>query len=309
MKKIALVDIGTNSVRMIMLNENDSDCIYASKRMETTRIGEGVDQTRNISDNGMSRTLDALKAYAEIAREENVDGIYAIATSAVRDAENREVFLKAVKEETGIEVTMITGQEEARLGFLGVSKGLEASRFVKKEDYILVIDIGGGSTELIVGKDGEIEYSVSLDIGAVRLCDKFVTSDPVNLTNQDAMADFIRTEIKKVIPIIKEFNIKSVIGIGGTITTAGSIALGMEEYDRSRIHNYFVPLDIIHRMNRNLLKQTIEERKATPGLQPSRADIIPAGFMILQLLLLALDKDGIIISEYDNLEGMFFDRN
>ena len=307
MIKRALVDIGTNSVRMIILKEDDTDCIYALKRMQTTRIGQGVDQSRNISEEGMARTLEALKVYAEIAEEENVDSIYAIATSAVRDAKNRDVFLDAVKKEVGIEVAMISGEEEARLGFLGVTKGLETSGIVHKDDYILVVDIGGGSTEFIVGKNGEIEYSASLDIGAVRMSDKFVDSDPMSLTDQDKMADYIRLEVKKVISIIREYNIEVVIGIGGTITTAGSIALEMEEYVRTRIHNYFVPLEDIHQINRELLKKTVEERKSTKGLQPARADIIPAGFMILQLILLSLEKDGVVISEYDNLEGMFFD--
>lgn len=307
MNKIALIDIGTNSVRMIVLKEDDTDSIYAYKHMNTTRIGEGVDRTKNLSEEGMTRTIDALKTYSDLARTEDVNQILAIATSAVRDSENRDVFLGNVKRDTGISVDVISGQEEARLGFLGVTKGVEASGIVDDGDYILVIDIGGGSTELILGKGGVIEYSVSLDIGAVRMSDKFVESDPMNLTDQDRMADYIRTEIKKVIQDIKEYNIKAIIGIGGTITTAGSIALDMEEYDRKRIHNYFVPLENIHQINRNLLKLSIEERKKVKGLQPTRADIIPAGFMILQLLLLNLEKDGIIISEYDNLEGMFFD--
>ncbi len=307
MNKKAFVDIGTNSVRMIILDDINVDCIKAEKRMQTTRIGAGVDQNKKLSDESMERTISALKTFAELAKEDGVEDIYAIATSAVRDSENKEVFLESVRETTSMDVKVISGQEEARLGFLGVSKGLESSGIVKRDDHILVIDIGGGSTELIVGKNGEIDYSISLDIGAVRMCDKFVNSDPIGLLDQDKMADYIRVEIKKVMTIIKEYPIKAVIGIGGTITTAGSIALEMDEYDRKKIHNYFVPLDIIHSINRELLKQTIEERKNTKGLQPARADIIPAGFLILQLLLLSLEKDGVIISEYDNLEGMYFD--
>ncbi len=307
MNKKAFVDIGTNSVRMIILDDTDIDCIKAEKRMQTTRIGAGVDKNKKLSDESMERTIDALKDFEDIAKKEGAESICAIATSAVRDAENKEVFLESVKKEANIDVKVISGKEEARLGFLGVSKGLETSGILKRDDYILVIDIGGGSTELIVGKEGKIDYSISLDIGAVRMCDKFVSSDPISLLDQDKMADYIRVEIKKVMTIIKEYPIKAVIGIGGTITTAGSIALGMDEYDRKKIHNYFVPLDIIHSINRELLKQTIEERKNTSGLQPARADIIPAGFLILQLLLLSIEKDGVIISEYDNLEGMYFD--
>jgi exopolyphosphatase/guanosine-5'-triphosphate,3'-diphosphate pyrophosphatase len=122
------------------------------------------------------------------------------------------------------------------------------------------------------------------------------------------MADYIRLMIKPELNKISEYDIKMIIGIGGTISTAGSMALGMEVYDRKRIHNYYVPLDIVYQLNRKLLSQTVEERQLHKGLQPKRADIIPCGFMILQLILLALEKDGISISEYDNLEGLFFDK-
>lgn len=306
MKKIACIDIGTNSVRMIVINPNEA-CIEAEKYMETTRIGHGVDDSKMLSEEGMARTVDALEKFYTMAKEQEASEIIAIATSAVRDAKNRDVFLEKVKT-IGIDVEMISGQEEARLGFLGVSKGLSVSGLVKPDDNILVIDIGGGSTELIVGNQSGIKYAHSLDIGAVRMHDKFVTEDPVPLLEQQEMADYIRQIVKPEIAKIQDYDIKMVIGIGGTITTAGSMALEMTNYDRKRIHNYYVPLDTVYQLNRKLLTQTIEERQQHKGLQPKRADIIPCGFMILQLILLALEKEGITISEYDNLEGLFFDK-
>ena len=306
MKKIACIDIGTNSVRMILL-DTERACIEAEKYMETTRIGHGVDESKMLSEEGMKRTTDALETFYNLAKEKEVDEIIAIATSAVRDAKNRDVFLEQVKN-IGIDVEMISGSEEARLGFLGVIKGMALSGLVKPEENILVIDIGGGSTEMIVGNQAGIIYDKSIDIGAVRLHDKFVTEDPVPLLEQQDMADYIRLMIKPELNKISEYDIKMIIGIGGTISTAGSMALGMEVYDRKRIHNYYVPLDIVYQLNRKLLSQTVEERQSHKGLQPKRADIIPCGFMILQLILLALEKDGISISEYDNLEGLFFDK-
>lgn len=308
MKKIACIDIGTNSVRMIVLDPLNSDCIEADKYMETTRIGHGVDKNKLLSEEGMTRTVDALRRFAEVAKGEGVIEIIAIATSAVRDASNREVFLDKVKA-IGIDVEMISGEEEARLGFLGVAKGVEQSGLVKKEDNILVVDIGGGSTELIIGNGNEILYSISLDIGAVRLHDKFVSEDPVALTEQQEMADYIRQIIKPEIDKLQTYDIKQVIGIGGTISTAGAMVLEMEVYNRKRIHNYYVLLENVYQLNRKLLTQTVKERQEHIGLQPKRADIIPCGFMILQLLLLSLERDGISISEYDNLEGLFFDKN
>ncbi|MBI9014010.1 MAG: Ppx/GppA family phosphatase [Clostridiales bacterium] len=307
MKKIACIDIGTNSVRMIVLDPLNSDCIEADKYMETTRIGRGVDKNKLLSEEGITRTVEALRHFVEIAKGEGVVEIIAIATSAVRDASNRDVFLNKVKA-IGIDVEMISGEEEARLGFLGVAKGVEQSGLVKKEDNILVVDIGGGSTELIVGNGSEILYSISLDIGAVRLHDKFVSEDPVALTEQQEIADYIRQIIKPEIEKLQTYDIKQVIGIGGTISTAGSMVLEMEIYNRKRIHNYYVLLDNVYQLNRKLLTQTVKERQEHVGLQPKRADIIPCGFMILQLLLLSLERDGISISEYDNLEGLFFDK-
>lgn len=302
MNKVACIDIGTNSVRMIILEENNKECISFEKYMDTTRIGSGVDKNRMLSEEAMERTLNALIKFSEQAKKEHVKHIEAIATSAVRDAKNRDVFLERVRENTGMSVEMISGKEEARLGFLGVSKGVES------EDDILVIDIGGGSTELIVGKNGVIDYSISLDIGAVRLCDKFVQSEPWEQSDQKAMTEYVLAIINEPIKEILKRNIKKIVGIGGTISTAGSIALQMEYYNRKQIHNYFVSLEHIHEMNKKLLAQTLEERIKTKGLQPKRADIIPAGFIILQELLIALKSDGITISEYDNLEGMFFDK-
>ncbi|WP_240843057.1 Ppx/GppA family phosphatase [Acidaminobacter sp. JC074] len=306
MRKVACIDIGTNSVRMIVLDPEMS-CIEAEKYMETTRIGHGVDGSKILSDEGMDRTVDALRKFKDLALSSGAEKIIAIATSAVRDASNRDVFLERVHE-LGIHVEMISGQEEARLGFLGVAKGLADSNLVKAEDNVLVIDIGGGSTELIVGNQSGILYSHSLDIGAVRMHDKFVTEDPVPLLEQQDMADFIRQAIKPELDKIAEYDLKMIIGIGGTITTAGSMALEMDIYNRKRIHNYYVPLDTVYQLNRKLLSQTVLERQKHKGLQPKRADIIPCGFMILQLILLALEKDGITISEYDNLEGLFFDK-
>jgi exopolyphosphatase/guanosine-5'-triphosphate,3'-diphosphate pyrophosphatase len=302
MKKVACIDIGTNSVRMVILTHDTG--IDAEKHMVTTRIGRGVDKTRLLSEEAMEDTMAALKTFKEIAAAEEVDTYFAIATSAVRDAQNGLAFIDRVKSEMNIPVEVISGAEEARLGFLGVTKGL--SHDVKSEDYILVVDIGGGSTELIVGHGGHIDYSISLDIGAVRLHDKFVSSDPVDLTEQQDMSDFIRIAIKDAMAEIQEYDIKYVVGIGGTITTAASMNLEMTEYDRKRVHNYFVPLEDIHQMNRKLLSQSVEERKQIPGLQPKRADIIPCGFMILQQILLKLEKTGIVISEYDNLEGLYY---
>jgi len=305
MNKRAYIDIGTNSVRMMILDSAALDCMNVEKHMITTRIGRGVDESRKLSDAGMAETLDALKSFKDLADQAGVTDIRLIGTSALRDADNRQTFIDQVYDATHMQVDVISGDEEARLGFLGVSNGL--SSHIKPDDYILVVDIGGGSTELIVGKKGQIEYGISLDIGAVRLNDKFVTTDPVVLPEQQEVADYIRVSLRDAMAKIETYDIKGVIGIGGTITTVGSMALEMVDYDRKRIHNYYVPLDRVYDLNKMLLSQKVEERKQVTGLQPKRADIIPYGMMILHQILLNLEKGGISISEYDNLEGLHFD--
>lgn len=215
----------------------------------------------------MEETLDALRAFKEDALKAGAEDIIVIGTSALRDAENRDVFLETVKSELGLKVEVISGDEEARLGFLGVSKGLKGH--IKSDDYILVVDIGGGSTELIVGRNGEIEYAKSIDIGAVRLSDKFVTTDPVSLLEQQAIADHIRIALKEVMNRVETYPIKGVIGIGGTITTIGSMALEMKDYDRSKIHNYYVPLETIYDINKKLLNQKLKVEKMWWVCNPS----------------------------------------
>jgi exopolyphosphatase/guanosine-5'-triphosphate,3'-diphosphate pyrophosphatase len=305
MNKTAYIDIGTNSVRMMTLSSESSDCMNAIKYMNTTRIGRGVDKNKKLSKEGITETVEALKNFKKTALEEGASEIIVIGTSALRDAENTDEFVKLIKDKLDLDLQVISGDEEARLGFLGVTKGLKGH--IKADDYILVVDIGGGSTELIVGKNGEIEYAKSIDIGAVRLSDKFVTTDPVSLLEQQAIADYIRISLKEILKVVESYPIKGVIGIGGTITTIGSIALEMKNYDRRKIHNYYVPLERIYSINKILLNQKIETRKEMIGLQPKRADIIPYGLMILHQILLSLEISGIAISEYDNLEGLHFD--
>ncbi len=295
---IACIDIGTNSVRMVIYNKAID--INSEKYLVTTRLGYNVDRLKKLDEDRMKDTLKALKEYYLLAKKSGVEKVYAIATSAVRDSSNKEYFIEKIRE-IGIDIEVISGKQEAELGYVGVLGGL------KPEGNILIIDIGGGSTELILGKENII-YSKSLDIGAVRMYGKFVSNNPVSYEEEHNIRTYVKNIIKEEIGILKAYDIKKVIGIGGTITTLASMNLELVDYDRKSVHKHIVDFDYLKGLNSKLLRETVDERVLHKGLMRRRADIIPCGFIILEELLEALKKENIEISEYDNLEGLFINK-
>ncbi len=296
---IACIDIGTNSVRMAVYDKEID--INSEKYLVTTRLGYNVDRLKKLDDDRMKDTLDALKEYYLLAKKQGAEKVYAIATSAVRDSVNKDYFTQKIRD-IGIDIEVISGKKEAELGYIGVLGGL------KPDGNILIIDIGGGSTELILGKD-EIIHSKSLDIGAVRMYGKFVSNEVVTAEEEENIRAYIRNIIKEEINTLKKYDIKKVIGIGGTITTLASMHLELVEYDRKIVHKHVVEYSYLEDINKKLLKETVDERVLHKGLMRRRADIIPCGFIILEELLKALNKKVIEISEYDNLEGLFINKN
>lgn len=301
MKEYCVIDIGTNSIRMLIAKLEGGHIIDSRKILKMTRIGEGLDKTKMISAVAIDRSIDALKKFKDEAASERINDIGVIATSAVRDALNRNEFLKRVKHELDLDVEVISGQREAELGFRGVIKGMN-----KKVENLLVIDIGGGSTEFILGNSEGIKYSKSLNVGAVRMTDKHVTTDPIsNLEMYNLTAD-IREIINEVIEDIESIEIEEVVGIGGTATSLASITQGLESYDRRKIHNYELRIEEIDDMICRFKGLDNDQRRGIKGLQPKRADIILAGSNILYEILSALNVTKIKISEYDNLEGYIY---
>jgi len=299
-EKYCVIDIGTNSIRMLIAEAVGKKLNIIKKDLEMTRIGKGVDKTKHLSQDGMDRTIEAIKKFKEAAQVKGVLNIYAIATSAVRDAENKLDFIDRVKRETGIEIQVISGEREAELGFKGVIGGIGCN------GNILTIDIGGGSTELILGNNKGIIFSKSIDIGAVRLTDKFVTTDPISEAELNLINNYIKSSIKDYLDRLKDFNIDKVVGIGGTITTLAAIKEEMSQYDRNKIHNSSLTLEDIKVSIIKFINMTNDERKNIRGLQPKRADIILAGSLILLHLMKGISKKEIIVSDYDNLEGFIF---
>lgn len=292
-----IIDIGTNSCRLFIAElENTSEGKKIKRELvkdvEIVKLGEGVNKTHKLNPEAIKRTLDCLKKYKEKASSYGVENIRAFATSAVRDAENREVFLQEVSK-LGIKIECISGKTEATLNFLGNS--------LVFKDRILVVDIGGGSTEFTLGKDKTIDFIQSINIGAVRATEKFFSDNDYSEEKLEKCRSWIRKNLE-ILKTIKDRNFK-LVGVAGTATTQISVRDKMEIYDSSKVHMAALTLDELKENLSLFLSKNFEERKKIVGLEEKRADVIIAGTLILLTILEELNQDKIIISESDNLSG------
>lgn len=296
--KIGTIDIGTNSMRLLIADYNNGKIENRKKYVNTTRIGQGVDKEGYISEEALQRNINALEEFANICKLEECQAIYCMGTSALRDSKNGNIFVDRAKQKTNINVEIISGNEESNLGFMGVLEGLDT------DEQILVIDIGGGSTEFIVGDIEGIKFAKSENVGALRMTEKFLAKDPIDTNEFSSMSNFIYGEIKDTIDYIKSKQIKKIVGIGGTITSLSAMNQELEVYSMEKIHNSEVSIKNIKDILQNLKQMTLNDKKTLKGLQPKRADIITAGVEILNIIMENLEIEKIIVSEYDNLEGL-----
>ncbi|HSQ88625.1 Ppx/GppA phosphatase family protein [Romboutsia sp.] len=296
--KIGTIDIGTNSMRLLIGDYIDGKVEHRRKFINTTRIGQDVDKDGYISEEAIKRNIEALKQFSNICKEENCEHVYSMGTSALRDSTNGHEFVELAKQEVGIDVEIISGEEESNLGFRGVLEGLE------NDDDILVIDIGGGSTEFIIGDKEGIKFVKSENVGALRMTEKFLKSDPINEDEFKETSVFIENEINDTLNYIKEKRIKKLVGIGGTITSLSAMNQELEIYSMEKIHNSKIYKKDIETILQSLKNMTLSDKKRLKGLQPKRADIITAGVKILDIIMEKLEIEDIVVSEYDNLEGL-----
>ena len=292
-----IIDIGTNSCRLfiaeVMENEKGISILNELvKEVEIVKLGEEVNKNHFLKEEAMERTIKCLKKYKETADKYGAKELKAFATSAVRDAENREEFLKKVRD-LGIKIECISGEEEAELNFLGNSLVFDAR--------ILVIDIGGGSTEFTLGKNNKIDFIKSIDIGAVRATEKFFSQDNYSEENIEKCKEWIKENIREIIRIKNE-EFKTV-GVAGTATTQISVKKEMKIYDSQQVHMSEITVEELEKNLKLFISKNIEERKEIIGLEPKRADVIIAGTLILITILKELNRDKIVVSESDNLTG------
>lgn len=298
--KIGTIDIGTNSMRLLIADYKNNKIENRKKYINTTRIGQGVDQDGYITKDAMERNLKALKEFSDKCKEEECEKVYCMGTSALRDSKNGQDFVNEAKKLTGIDVKIICGKEESSLGFMGVLEGTEGN----KKDDILVIDIGGGSTEFIVGNEEGIKFCKSENVGALRMTEKFITTDPITDEEFNAMTIFIEDAISSTLEKVKTMNISKLVGIGGAITSLSAMNQQLEVYSMEKVHGSVVTKKDLEKILQNLKNMTLNDKKALKGLQPKRADIITAGVKILHIIMKNLEFEKIMISEYDNLEGL-----
>lgn len=297
--KIGAIDIGTNSMRLLTTDLIDNKLTNRKKYVNTTRIGQGVDENGFITEEAMERNINALKEYHDKCLDYGCEKIYCMGTSALRDSKNRSEFIKRAKEEAGIDVNVVDGEIEAKLGFFGVTNGID------KEGDILVIDIGGGSTEFIFGNKEGIERNVSINIGALRLTEKYLSEGYSDSAFSD-MRKFINEQIKDIVAYLNEKEIGCVCGIGGTITSLSAVNQNLEVYSMEKVHGSVITREEVQKMMDKFVSCSDEERKHINGLQPKRADIIAAGTEILICIMDNLSKKEVVVSEYDNLEGIAY---
>ena len=294
--KYSVIDIGTNSTRLFLI-DTEKSMIDCSKYVEITRIGKGVNHTRMLSQEGIRATIEAISGYRELSEEFQSEKVFVFATSAGRDSINKDAFCKDLKDATGYELDVIDGPTEAMIGYLG-------ALYDRREDEkCLIIDIGGGSTELIIGDKQSVDYRHSFDIGAVRLGDMFGNVDMPAGEVYDAMMARIEEIVS---PFLKlDIPFETCVGIGGTSTTQLTVALGMDDYDRKKVHGQSVSIAQVEKNLELFVSKDVQDRMKISGLEPKRADIIVYGTMILLLLMKRKNVENLVVSDFDNLEGYF----
>lgn len=271
---------------------------------EIVRLGEGVDATGRLDSRALARTRHALERYTEIMEREQVTKVRMVATSATRDAENREEFFSMTEELLGVRAEVISGEEEAALSFAGAVADLDAIR-----EPFCVIDLGGGSTEFIVGMaDGKILGSTSVQMGCVRMTERIMRADPPTATEVEIAADFVAQQIEKVREIVPVEKAATFVGVAGTFTTLSALAQGLETYDRSEIHNSELRIDALKLVTRQLIGESAAARAAHPVVHPGRADVIAGGSVVVEGVIDMIASLGtaetLVISEKDILDGI-----
>ncbi len=300
---LAGVDIGTLTCRLLIACVSEAGRLtelHSDRRI--LRLGEGVDRARLLRPEAMTRVIKTLTEWKQVIDTYPVERTIAVATSAVRDAANRDEFLDRVKREIGWEVELISGEEEARRTMLGIRSGLPA-----EISTMLALDIGGGSTEFILDRQGSAPFVCSVDLGVVRLTERCFHHDPPAADEVQAARALIRKETEKVQAWLGDLAGVTFVGSAGTITTLAAMAQRLPAYVPARIHNYRLSLDTIQALERELLSRTKAQRQGLPGLERGREDVIVAGALILRTVMETLGQSECLVSDLGLREGVLID--
>lgn len=293
---VAAIDCGTNSIRLLV---RGPDGAPLERLMRITRLGQGVDATGRLDPQAVGRTLDVLREYRTVLDRFGVEQVRMVATSAARDAVDRDAFFVAARDVVGVDAELLGGEEEAALSFLGSTNELDPAR-----GPFLVVDIGGGSTEFSYGTT-EPEASISIDIGCVRLTEKFLESDPPTAEELSACISVVGVyldDVLRAVPAAPEA--ATFVGLAGTVSTAAGVELGLARYDRDRIHHFVLTKAAVEDVFRTLATEPLADRVHNPGLERERADVIVGGMCVLVTIMRRFGFDRCLVSEADILDGL-----
>ncbi|MCX4700203.1 Ppx/GppA family phosphatase [Streptomyces sp. NBC_01352] len=316
MTRVAAVDCGTNSIRLLVADTTASnsasgagataELVDLDRRMTIVRLGQGVDSTGRLAPEALERTFAACREYAAIIKEHGAERLRFVATSASRDAENRDEFVRGVLDILGVEPEVITGDHEAEFSFTGATKELTGRGDLAKP--YLVVDIGGGSTEFVVGDD-HVRAARSVDVGCVRMTERHlvkdgVVSDPPSAEQIAAMRADIEAALDLAEQTVPLREAHTLVGLAGSVTTVSAIAQDLPEYDSTAIHHSRVTHDRVREITEWLLHSTHAERAAVPSMHPGRVDVIAAGALILLSIMERIGAAEVVVSEHDILDGI-----
>ncbi len=296
---LAAIDCGTNSTRLLISRGGGVERTIVERANAITRLGKGVDATGALDPAAIERTVGVLRRYRELMDQHGVERTRMTATSAARDASNRDEFFDAAEAVVGTRPELISGEEEGQLSFAGATGDLDAA-----DGPFLVVDIGGGSTEFIYGTD-RVEGVVSLDMGCVRLTEKFIEHDPPQPEELSAAISVAQAYLDDVVLAIPSaLGARRLVGLAGTITTVAAVEIGLAEWDRDRIHHFVLTRAAIEDVFRTLATESLADRKHNPGLDPERADVIVGGLCVLVAIVRTMGFDEVLVSEADILDGL-----
>ena len=303
-RRVAAVDCGTNSLRLLLadIDPGRAGLTDVVRRMEIVRLGQGVDQTGRLAPEALARTMAVLREYADVIARSGAQAVRMVATSATRDADNAAEFVRLVKEVLGVAPEVLTGDEEAVLSFTGATGELAAG---PDPGPFLVADIGGGSTEFVLGEaGGRPVHAISVNVGCVRMTERHLRGDPPSEAEVAAAVADIDAALDIVAAAVPARDARTLIGLAGSVTTVAAIAMGLPAYDAARIHHARVAAADVHAVTRGLLTQTRAERAALGVMHPGRADVIGGGALVLDRLMQRFGFTEVLVSEHDILDGM-----
>ncbi|MYX27750.1 exopolyphosphatase [Streptomyces sp. SID8381] len=308
MTRVAAIDCGTNSIRLLVADADPvtGELVDLDRRMTIVRLGQGVDRTGRLAPEALERTFAACREYAEVIERHGAERVRFVATSASRDAENRDEFVRGVVDILGVEPEVISGDQEAEFSFTGATRELTG-----RADLVgpfLVVDIGGGSTEFVVGED-RVRAARSVDVGCVRMTERHLVRDGVvsDPPAEDQIAA-IRADVEAALDLAEETvplrAAHTLVGLAGSVTSVSAIAQDLPEYDSARIHHSRVSRDRVREITTRLLHSTHAERAEIPSLHPGRVDVIGAGALVLLAIMERVGAEEVVVSEHDILDGI-----